>query len=488
MSGGALLHQIRLPIVFARVPVPAAIAGRRHPGQFSEGVGQVFLMRKAAIERDLDDALVAAAEQRACALNPFVQDVLIRRLPRRQLELSRKMRGAFAQKRAEIIKADRLVQPFSDMLVNAAQLMCGQTMRGIVGVCIQTAPGQARDNGAGQLGQIGIANRGLELHHPPCLKHQLFKQGVLFAEDRREFLRLGHDPGGLQHLAHRIRADLQMQAFHPRLKIEPKPLTRRPIGQPPGWQQLAARTLVHAKCASDRACQVQHDKMMAKRPQHRVKRGFDLPLDRKRHGRETDRLTTDRRGHGQLFRAKKAAVIPNNGTFIELPLLWSFRRQITWASALFSRNMETDPTFLTRFRGSVCLAFWPVISRDDQAAIVPLNRYLKLGMKVGAGSDWGPKNPFEHMKFAETHEFASGNFRNDSPDHNVTRAEAVAMWTREAGRVLRWQGVGTLEVGAFGDVAILDRDPLSCPRDDLPGTVVLTTIVGGKVVYDRATA
>lgn len=123
----------------------------------------------------------------------------------------------------------------------------------------------------------------------------------------------------------------------------------------------------------------------------------------------------------------------------------------------------------------------PQVAKD----IVPLNRYLKLGIKVGAGSDWGPKNPFEHMRFAETHEFASGNFRNETPDHNVTREQAVAMWTREAGNVLRWRGVGTLEVGSFGDVAILDRDPLDCPLDDLPAATVLMTIVGGKVVYDR---
>lgn len=117
--------------------------------------------------------------------------------------------------------------------------------------------------------------------------------------------------------------------------------------------------------------------------------------------------------------------------------------------------------------------------------LIPLNRYLKMGMKVGAGTDWGPKNLFEHMKLAETHEFAVSGYRNDTPDHKVTREQAVAMWTREAAKVLQWEGLGTLSVGSMGDVVIVDRDPLNCPLEELATADVLMTIVGGKVVYQK---
>lgn len=116
--------------------------------------------------------------------------------------------------------------------------------------------------------------------------------------------------------------------------------------------------------------------------------------------------------------------------------------------------------------------------------LVPLNRFLRLGMTVGAGSDWGPKNLFEHIKLAETHEFARSGYRNDGPDQKVTRDQAFAMWTREAAQVLRWQQLGTLAVGSHGDLAIVDRDPLTCALDDLPATEVLMTILGGQTVYD----
>ena len=115
--------------------------------------------------------------------------------------------------------------------------------------------------------------------------------------------------------------------------------------------------------------------------------------------------------------------------------------------------------------------------------LVPLNRYLKHGIPVACGSDWGPKNIFEHIRFAETHEFAGSGRRNVGPDHAVSRGEAIMMWTRDAGRVLQWPDVGTLAVGAHADLIQLDRDPFACTLDELPATRVLRTWLGGKTVW-----
>jgi len=115
---------------------------------------------------------------------------------------------------------------------------------------------------------------------------------------------------------------------------------------------------------------------------------------------------------------------------------------------------------------------------------VPLKRLLRAGLIVGAGSDWGPKNPWEQMQLAETHEFAGSGHRNNTPDHVVTREEAILMWTRDAGRVLGWDDIGTLRPGSHADVIILDRDPLNCRLEDLPHTQVLATLLSGRSVYD----
>jgi predicted amidohydrolase YtcJ len=116
--------------------------------------------------------------------------------------------------------------------------------------------------------------------------------------------------------------------------------------------------------------------------------------------------------------------------------------------------------------------------------LIPLKRMLDAGMTVACGSDWGPKNIFEHVALATTHEFCGSGRRNDGPAQRVTREQALAMWTREAARVLQWEGVGTLAVGGHADLIVVDRDPLECSVEELPATKVLRTVLGGKTVHD----
>ncbi|MEW6444041.1 MAG: amidohydrolase family protein [bacterium] len=116
--------------------------------------------------------------------------------------------------------------------------------------------------------------------------------------------------------------------------------------------------------------------------------------------------------------------------------------------------------------------------------LIPLRRLLDAGLVVGCGTDWGPKNVFEHVQLAETHCFCGSGRRNRGAGQPVTRLEALLMWTRDAARVLGWQGIGTLRPGHHADLIVVDRDPLTCDLDDLPGTRVLRTYLGGRVVYD----
>jgi predicted amidohydrolase YtcJ len=116
--------------------------------------------------------------------------------------------------------------------------------------------------------------------------------------------------------------------------------------------------------------------------------------------------------------------------------------------------------------------------------LIPLRRMLDAGLVVGCGSDWGPKNVFEHVALAETHAFAGSGRRNDGPAQRVTREEALLMWTRDAARALGWDGIGTLAPGSHADLIVVDRDPSRCALDDLPTMRVLRTVLGGRVVWD----
>jgi predicted amidohydrolase YtcJ len=116
--------------------------------------------------------------------------------------------------------------------------------------------------------------------------------------------------------------------------------------------------------------------------------------------------------------------------------------------------------------------------------LIPLRRMLDAGMIVGCGTDWGPKNVFEHLALAETHAFGGSGRRNDGPAQRVSRTEALHMWTRDAARALGWESLGTLTPGSHADLIIVDRDPLTCRLEELPGTRVLRTVLGGRTVWD----
>jgi predicted amidohydrolase YtcJ len=116
--------------------------------------------------------------------------------------------------------------------------------------------------------------------------------------------------------------------------------------------------------------------------------------------------------------------------------------------------------------------------------LIPLRRMLDAGLVVGCGTDWGPKNVFEHIALAEMHAFARSGRRNDGPAQRVTRAEALAMWTRDAARAIGWEGIGSLTPGSHADLIVVDRDTLDCALEELPGARVLLTVFGGRSVWD----
>ncbi len=112
---------------------------------------------------------------------------------------------------------------------------------------------------------------------------------------------------------------------------------------------------------------------------------------------------------------------------------------------------------------------------------IPLARLLDSGLRVAAGTDWGPKNVFEHIALAVEPRYAASGKPAATP--GISRRQALAMWTREAAHVLRWDGIGSLQPGHHADLVVVDRDPLTCPVEDLPGTRVITTMLSGTTVH-----
>jgi predicted amidohydrolase YtcJ len=88
------------------------------------------------------------------------------------------------------------------------------------------------------------------------------------------------------------------------------------------------------------------------------------------------------------------------------------------------------------------------------------------------------------MALAETREMAASGFRHDGPGYSIDRQQALDGWTVNNARLMHWQGIGALEPGYEADLAIVDRNPLTCDLAELPQTRVLKTVLGGKEVFD----
>ncbi|KAG6355189.1 hypothetical protein INS49_004270 [Diaporthe citri] len=127
-----------------------------------------------------------------------------------------------------------------------------------------------------------------------------------------------------------------------------------------------------------------------------------------------------------------------------------------------------------------------IIERFGEDYISHLNIFrcmFDAGLKPAASMDLGPTSPWEQMQLAVTHTLSSGR-SNANLSQVVSREQAYEMWTCNGASVIRWRGIGDLAVGSHADIAIIDRNPITCPIESLPQTQVLRTIVGGKVVYD----
>jgi predicted amidohydrolase YtcJ len=71
------------------------------------------------------------------------------------------------------------------------------------------------------------------------------------------------------------------------------------------------------------------------------------------------------------------------------------------------------------------------------------------------------------------------------PEHALSREEALRLYTTNNAWLLKIEkDTGSLEPGKLADLILTDRDPLTCPIDELPETQVLKTWLGGRLVHE----
>jgi predicted amidohydrolase YtcJ len=134
-----------------------------------------------------------------------------------------------------------------------------------------------------------------------------------------------------------------------------------------------------------------------------------------------------------------------------------------------------------------------VLGKERMRWFQPYKTWLKY-TTIGGGSDHmikldsmeatNPWNPWLGMWIAVARVTEAG--LPLTPEERLTREQAIRLYTiNNAYLNHEEKEKGSLEVGKLGDLVVIDRDILSCPLGDMPQTEVLTTVVGGKVVYER---
>jgi len=116
----------------------------------------------------------------------------------------------------------------------------------------------------------------------------------------------------------------------------------------------------------------------------------------------------------------------------------------------------------------------------------PVETAKEIGVAVGAGTDAhrvASYNPFTALQWFLDGKTVSG-VAIRGPEETPTRAEALRLYTMGSA----WfshdeERRGSLEAGKLADLAVLSKDYLTAPVEQVGGIESLLTMVGGKIVF-----
>ncbi len=121
--------------------------------------------------------------------------------------------------------------------------------------------------------------------------------------------------------------------------------------------------------------------------------------------------------------------------------------------------------------------------RAEEGAYV-WRKLMAAGSIISNGTDVPvePIDPMSCFYAAVTRKLKDGT--TFFPDQKMTREEALRAYTMNGAYAGFEEDLkGSLTPGKLADITVLSRDILTCPEDDIPGTEVLYTIIGGRILY-----
>jgi predicted amidohydrolase YtcJ len=110
-------------------------------------------------------------------------------------------------------------------------------------------------------------------------------------------------------------------------------------------------------------------------------------------------------------------------------------------------------------------------------------------LAFGSDSPVEPMDPWAGIHAAVTRQQPNGKPKGGwFPEERITVEEAVRAYTWGAAYAAGETHLkGTIEEGKVADLVVLDRDLFQVPAEEILGTQVEMTVLGGEVVYDKET-
>ncbi len=122
----------------------------------------------------------------------------------------------------------------------------------------------------------------------------------------------------------------------------------------------------------------------------------------------------------------------------------------------------------------------------DRIRLMHANRLaLDMGIPVAGNSDYGVSAALPLLRIQSMVTRTSAEGKVYGPEQRISPEEAIRVWTMgSAFSVFEEVRKGSIEVGKLADFVVLSADPTEVPADTIKDIAVLTTVVGGTVVYE----
>jgi len=153
----------------------------------------------------------------------------------------------------------------------------------------------------------------------------------------------------------------------------------------------------------------------------------------------------------------------------ELNFTWEMSPYIWWPTPITSVDIAT------------------AVGPERMKRLWPIKDAIESGANVVIGSDWPvvpSVNPWLAFETLVTRQVPGATGDPINAGQRITREQALTVMTRNGAiQMGRLDRGGTIEVGKYADMIIVDRNPLTAPVGEIHQTKVLATFIRGETVY-----